>query len=337
MTAVFKRTLEELGERGFIRRILPKPAGRSPVFLVPPGDDAVVMRGPGRQVLSIDGLTEGTHFRFRWAEACRRVGGFNLGRGLGWKLVGCSLSDLAAMGATKRRWAMIYLGAPGRTPLPFLADLQQGVREAARAHDCALAGGDTVKAGDISIVAAVGGELQGGRALTRSGARAGDLLCVAGTVGDAFAGLKILERKARRVAKKDAAYFVRRFFEHRPMFKAGALLSAESAVTGAIDLSDALSDSVEILCEASGAGARVNIEKVPVSAAYRRSFGIDESLVTAGEDYALLFTLRANGLARLRRKLPFEIIGRIVLRSEGRSYFMNGKKIPAPASFQHFA
>ncbi len=331
------RTLGELGERGFIKRIL--PSSRGPLrraFVVPPGDDAVVLKNPGRSVLSIDGLTEGTHFRSKWARRCESIGGFSLGRGLGWKLLGCSLSDLAAMGRTKNRWAMVYLGAPGATPLPFLNDLQHGVAEAAKKFRCALAGGDTVKASQLSLVAAVGGDLQGSRALRRSGARPGDLLCLAGVVGDALVGLKLLEGKIKIHSRPDAAYFVRRFFDHQPMFDAGAALAAEPAVTSAIDLSDALKDSVEILCEASGTGARVRLDSVPVSAAHRRWQGPSAALLTGGEDYALLFTLRAAALSRLRRKIPFAVIGRMTRKAQGLQYSLRGKPVAVPASFQHF-
>lgn len=331
------RTLGALGERGFIKKILSSSASAGPAFLVPPGDDAVVLRNPGRSVLSIDGLTDGTHFRSRWARRCAALGGFSLGRGLGWKVLGCSLSDLAAMGRTTRRWAMIYLGAPGATSLKFLEELQRGTREAARRFDCALAGGDTVRAKDISLVAAVGGELAGKRALKRSGARPGDLLCVAGIVGDASIGLKLLDGKISVPSKTDAAHFVRSFFDPRPMFAAGAILSAENAVTSAIDLSDALKDSVEIICEASGRGARVNVDDVPVSAAYRRWFKLDASLLTGGEDYALLFTLQARALSRLRRRLTFSVIGRIVPRGHKVRYYRKGRTSPLnPISFQHF-
>ena len=71
------RTLGELGERGFIKKIL-SLGGDS--FVIPPGDDAVVLKNPARSILSIDGLTEGTHFKMSWRDQCQRRGGFSLGR-----------------------------------------------------------------------------------------------------------------------------------------------------------------------------------------------------------------------------------------------------------------
>jgi thiamine monophosphate kinase len=98
-----RATLRSLGERGLINWILPRlraQPGRR--FLVPPGDDAAVLSSIGRPVLSIDGLSEGTHFKLSWEARVRRDG-FSLGRGLGWKLMGSSLSDLAAMGEIDNR------------------------------------------------------------------------------------------------------------------------------------------------------------------------------------------------------------------------------------------
>src|SRR5262249_24429137 len=153
------------------------------------------------------------------------------GRGLGWKLLGSSLSDLAAMGRTNHRWAMIYLGAPGTTKISLLEELNRGVHEAAQHFNCALAGGDTVRAQQMSLVCAVGGDLVGSRVLERTGARAGDLLCVAGLVGDAMIGLKVLDRKLALHSKSDRAYFIKRFFTATPLFSEGEALAKDSFVT----------------------------------------------------------------------------------------------------------
>ena len=333
-----KRTLGQLGERGFIKKILPTKSSRlSASFLVPPGDDAAILKNVGRSVLSIDGITEETHFKWSWDRRCREWADISLGRALGWKLMGASLSDLAAMGKTRSRWAMIYLGAPGRTPVNFLSELQLGVKETALKYDCALAGGDTVKARDLSLVAAVGGDSFGQRPLLRSGAKPGDLLCVAGTVGDAAVGLRVLQGKLRGISPHDRTFFIRRFFQHEPMFRAGALLAEEPHVTSSIDLSDALKDSIEIIGDASKVGAQVFIENIPVSSSYRRVCSVGPSLLTGGEDYSLLFTLRAPALARLRKKLSFSVIGYVCPLSHGIRYLYRGRSLKAPKSFQHFS
>lgn len=328
--------LSTFGERGFLKSFLPRLSRfKSNRFLVLPGDDAAVMKGAGRPVLSIDGLTEGTHFKSVWDARCRQLAGFSLARGLGWKLLGSGLSDLAAMGRTKNRWAMTYLGAPGHLRADFLKDLYRGIHETAQAHDCALVGGDTVRAKDVSLVSAVGGELIG-RPLTRAGAHPGDWICVAGTVGDAAIGLKILQKKIHVPSKKDAATFVRRFFKPAPLFGPAAILSQTRGVTSLIDLSDALRDTLEIVSEASGVGLWVDVSLVPVSKTLLRWFKKDPTLLSGGEDYSLLFTARSSALKSLKRRCDFSVIGRIQKKSQGIRYLFSGRPIKAPAYFQHF-
>ena len=329
-----RASLGRLGERGFLARLLPS-LGRSSFFRVPPGDDGAVTRGPVPLVLSVDALTEGTHFRSRWDAACRRIAGFSLGRGLGWKLLGSSLSDLAAMGETDRRWTMICLAAPPDLPLALLSELQKGVREAARRFDCAQAGGDTIRSRSFTLVAAVGGRLSG-RALTRDAARPGDFIAVAGSIGDAAAGLAVLDGRLRP-SRRDAAYFVRRFFDHRPQFAAARALAREPGTGGVLDLSDSLRESVDLLCEASGVGAVVDIDRVPVSANYRRVVGLSPAVAAGGEDYGLLFSVRPGRVAPLGRRIRFSVIGRVTGKRSGIRWRWRGNEVAAPVAFHHFA
>jgi thiamine-monophosphate kinase len=326
--------LAALGEWGFLRRLLPRLQRRSArAFLVAPGDDAAVLAGGERPVLSIDGLTDGTHFHSSWERRVRSLTGVSLGRALAWKLIGSCVSDLAAMGATFRRWAMVYLGAPGSVKLSFLNDLYAGLDEAARRQGVALAGGDTVRASRITLVAAVGGGLKG-RPLTRRGARPGMDLCVAGFVGDAAAGLRVLQGRKNGVEAADARYFARRFFDVRPQLEMGERLARERGVGGAIDVSDALSDCLSILCRDSGVGADIDIGSLPTSAAFRRHFRPDLAL-SGGEDYALLFAATPAAARRLSRAGAV-VIGRVTQKRSGIQYRQNGRPIPAPRSFQHF-
>lgn len=329
-------SLKSVGERGFLKRFLPQLSSLSSrSCVVPPGDDAVILKAPGNPVLSIDGLTEGTHFRLAWS---RRVEGITrkpLGYWLGWKLLGCSLSDLAAMGGADHRWAMIYLGAPGHLSLKFLKDFYEGTKAAAAKWNCTLAGGDTVRAKDLSLVSAVGGDRDNGRYLTRSGAREGDMLCVAGPVGDASVGLRVLEKKIKLKADV-ASYFVRRFFEHQPLFKQAHVLSHDKGVSSLMDLSDSLGESIHLLCEASKKGAVFELNAIPASKKYRSLFGHDERLLAGGEDYGLLFTASRQALPRLRKKMTFAVIGAMTLPARGIQLFKRGKLSAMPRFFEHY-
>jgi thiamine-monophosphate kinase len=326
--------LESQGEWGFLNRLLPRiKKNDASRFLVPVGDDAAVLKQPNRAVLSIDGLTDGTHFKSSWGPFVRRTLGVGLGRALGWKLLSSGLSDLAAMGETRSRWAMVYLGAPASTKMDFLMDLYRGVRETCARAGCAMAGGDTVRAKELTLVVAVGGE-QVGRPIVRSGARVGDLICVTRNVGDASLGLDILLGRKKNVPRAAAKYFVTKFFRPEPHFKTAATLSRSGAVMAMMDLSDPLDRSIGILARDSGAGARVDLEKIPRSAFFHRH-GRERALLSAAEDYGLLFTVRPEKIKRL--KGPFAVIGRVERKSHGVMFFDRGRRLPSARSFEHFA
>lgn len=329
-------TLNEVGERGFLRRFLPSFSSLyKERFVIPPGDDAAVLRRPPSLVLSIDGLTQGTHFRWTWAGKLKRRYGLPFGKALGWKLAGCSLSDLAAMGDVRDRWIMVYLGGPPSLSLRFLRDVYDGIREQIHRFNALLVGGDTVRAKELTLVAAVGGRLVS-RPLSRFTAQAGDLLCVAGTVGDAAAGLDILEGKKRLRSLDEERTFVERFFKHRPLFEPAALLSQEPGVTSLIDLSDSLKDTVDIICESSRLGAQVEVNHIPVSPLYARRFQKEERLLTGGEDYALLFTLQKGRVHRLGRVLKFAVVGEMKPKAFGVRFLNGGRLCRSLSGFQHF-
>jgi thiamine-monophosphate kinase len=239
------------------------------------------------------------------------------------------------MGDVDHRWTLVFLGAPPGTPLSFLNDLYRGVRGAAKRFGVVMAGGDTVKAAQLTLVAAAGGVLKGKRPLTRRGARVGDVIGVAGLVGDAAVGLSILDGKAR-VPARAARYFARRFFEHVPLLDEGAFLARTRGVTAAMDLSDPLDRSCQILFTKNGLGADVFVDRIPCSAPYRRARGVDTRLLRAGEDYALLFTASKSAAATLTRRRGIRLIGQVTRGASGVRYFLNGKPVEPGASFDHF-
>jgi thiamine-monophosphate kinase len=261
--------------------------------------------------------------------------GVGFGRALGWKLLGSGLSDLAAMGRTTSRWAMVYLAAPSDTKMSFLMDLYRGVKEASARGGAVLAGGDTVRGRDMSLVVAVGGQMAG-PSLVRTGARPGDALCVAGEVGDAQMGLEVLLGR-KKISKTDQKYFVTRFFRVEPRFDEAAALAGHRGVTSLMDLSDPLGSSVNILTAASNVGAVVGLNDVPVSprlAAYKPSAA---ALLSAGEDYGLLFTVKPSQLANLKKKIRFSVIGQIRPRAQGVRFYFHNKQVRSNEYFEHFS
>ncbi|MFN0118294.1 MAG: thiamine-phosphate kinase [Elusimicrobiota bacterium] len=342
------KTIGQWGERSFLSSFVPQLSKIKPsFFIVPPGDDAAVLSSKGQPVLTIDGLTEGTHFLFSWFKKWPKKIPFTFGRALGWKAMGSSLSDLAAMGPTIDRWVMVYLATPHQTPLTFLSEFQKGIQESAKHFHVSVVGGDTVKAKDLSIVVAAGGSLKG-RAVTRSKAKVGDLVCVAGSVGDASVGLQLLKdnplsRLRERVRVRERNYFIQRFFQHTPLFNEGSFLSEEPGVTSLMDLSDSLKDSLEILNTMSHVGFRIQVQNIPVSPMYKKWIEPKHSIkdllydrVLAGEDYALLFTAHPSCLPRLEKRMKFSLIGEVRPLQRGNCYLLNGQKITLAPSFSHF-
>jgi thiamine-monophosphate kinase len=149
------------------------------------GDDAALLAVPAGRLLAVstDTLVEGIHFP-------KDTAPFDLG----WKALAVNLSDLAAMGATPA-WATLNLTLP-RADARWVEQFADGFVALARKHEVALVGGDTTQ-GPLSITITVHGLVREEAALRRAGARAGDVVCVTGTLGDAAAGLRLIMASAQ--------------------------------------------------------------------------------------------------------------------------------------------
>nr|BFF11728.1 hypothetical protein GCM10025699_30310 [Microbacterium flavescens] len=164
--------------RGILAR-LPKSGA-----LVGPGDDAALIAAPdARVVATVDTLVHGPDFRLAWS------GAFDLG----WKAAAVNLADVAAMGARPTA-LLVALAMPEDTRLSFVEGLADGLRAAcdALAPGCAVEGGDLTVSDTLTIAVTALGSLDGRAPVLRSGARAGDVVAVAGTLGRAARGLGIL-------------------------------------------------------------------------------------------------------------------------------------------------
>ncbi|PTT62665.1 thiamine-phosphate kinase [Arthrobacter sp. HMWF013] len=187
-------TVAGLSEAGLLARIFPRleiGADHASAILLGPGDDAAIVSAPdGRTLISIDTQVQDQDFRLTWTNGYRTTG-FDVG----WKAAAQNLSDINAMGATATSM-VVSLTLPPGTPVSWVEDLADGLSAAIRdlgASNCSVAGGDLGRGREISVTVAVLGTLGGGKPVLRSGARAGDVLALAGTVGRAAAGLALLE------------------------------------------------------------------------------------------------------------------------------------------------
>jgi thiamine-monophosphate kinase len=318
------RRLQDVGEQAWIARLVRRLAagGRDRRVIVGPGDDAAVLRSGSRPLLlTTDSLVEGVHFRAGWLTPA----------GLGRRAFAVNASDLAAMGGTPT-FALLALEAPARTPAADLETLAVGFASAARRAGARLVGGNLVAGPRLGVGATLLGEAPG-RVVTRAGARPGDVLYVTGTLGGA--GLVV-----RRLAAGGRG----RLPEPPCRLAAGGLLARVARAM--IDVSDGLLQDLGHLCRASGVGAEVHAERLPVARSCRRVLE-DRAAVfaaTAGEDYELLVAIPPGSgrtLERLRPRLGCRLtaVGRVV-RGRPRVRLLDGAgrtcRVVRPG-FDHFA
>jgi thiamine-monophosphate kinase len=208
-----------------------------------------------------------------------------------------NLSDLAAMGATPA-WATLALTLPSANAA-WLDKFSRGLLDLARAEGVVLVGGDTTR-GALTISVQIMGHVARGTALRRGGAVAGDLLVVTGTLGDAGAGLALLQGESSARGSVAGRTLVRRFEYPSARLKLGQAL--RGIAHAAMDLSDGLVGDLPKLAAASGLSAHVEVERLPVSPAlcelYERAPRRDLSLA-AGDDYELLIAVPEARLAQL--------------------------------------
>ena len=222
------------------------------------------------------------------------------------RLLRVNLSDLAAMGATARSYAL-GLALPEDIGDAWVEAFAAGLARDQEAFGVALIGGDTVATKGPAVLSLTAfGTVAGDACLTRAGAGEGDDIFVSGTVGDATLGLRALRGGLADLTPEDHAALAARFRLPEPRLALGAALVG--VATCAIDVSDGLVADLGHLCEGSGVAARINADAVPLSAAARRAIDGGEAaiadLVTGGDDYELLFC------APLSKRDAIEAIGR---------------------------
>jgi thiamine-monophosphate kinase len=302
------------------------------------GDDAALLAVPAGQELAvaIDTMVEGVHFLPGAVPA-----------DLGWKALAVNLSDLAAMGATPA-WALLALTLPrdgaAEAARGFVDGFAEGFAQLAQAHRLALVGGDTTR-GPLAVSVAVHGFVPPGKALRRAGARVGDLVMVTGTLGDAAAGLHLLQNGGPHARDSgQGAYLVERL--HRPAPRVAAGLALRGRASACLDVSDGLLADLGHLCAASGVGAEVESVLLPRSPALLGLFDEASALDFAlggGDDYELCFTVPAALAAEVQADLArlgcgATRIGRIVegegvrVRGEGGAWLA-----PSRRGWDHFA
>ncbi len=281
-------TIADWGEFGFIEALgasLPEASGGLKLGL---GDDAAWWAPAQRNgiLTTTDMLVEGVHFDLSYTSAAD----------LGYKSLAVNLSDLAAMGGSPS-CVYLSLALPVQTKKTWLEKFVDAFLLLAKEHGVQLAGGDTVKAGELVISVTLSGLAPAGNPILRSGASAGDDLYLSATLGDSFLGLQLLSgRMSSPAALKESTTFLQtRHLRPSPRVALGEMLAASGAVTAMLDVSDGVfSDLGHLLTASGGLGAEIDCVGLPLSVAARHFLEANlvdyETLLAGGEDYELLFT-----------------------------------------------
>jgi len=323
-----------LGEFDLIRRFFePRDAagaaGAGVILGI--GDDAALLDLPAGTELAatVDTLVAGRHFP-HGTDA----------RSIGHRALAVNLSDLAAMGATPA-WATLALTVHD-ADAAWLERFSAGLLDLARAHGVVLVGGDTTR-GPLTVSVQLMGHVPRGAALRRSGAGAGDLLAVTGTLGDSGAGLAFATAPLRGREGPAALDLIQRFEYPAPRVEFG--VAARGLASAAMDISDGLVGDLPKLALASGLGAHVSVERLPLSDAMRAAATPEQArdwALAAGDDYELLLAVPPRRFAALeaaaaRLNLRLTAIGELV-SGDAVTWSLNGANfVPTVCGFDHFA
>jgi thiamine-monophosphate kinase len=286
-----------MNEFEIIRKISDKLPQPPPEVLVPVGDDCAVLRlGERDWVAATDMLIRGHHFE-GWATP----------EDVGYKAVAINVSDVAAMGGTPR----FVLASGGAADPQTTLRCFGGILEACETFGVYPLGGDTTRAGALTVDVAILGELFA-PPLLRSGASPGDLLAATGELGASAAGLLALQNGASGPER-----LTRRHLRPEPRVGVGGV-AARLGVGAVIDLSDGLASDVRRICERSGVGCRVDLDLLPVASDTRtflEALERDPKILaaTGGEDYELLISASASTLDALAAcvEVPVTVIGEV--------------------------
>jgi thiamine-monophosphate kinase len=306
--------ISSLGEFGLIEHLTKNIELQNASTILGVGDDAAVLDHFGKQiVITTDLLIEGVHFDLIYTPL----------KHLGYKSIIVNLSDIYAMNATPTQ-ITLSIGISNRFSVEALDEFYDGVYTACEQYGVDLVGGDTTTSqkGFVISVTAIG-EVAPDKFVKRSTAQKGDLLCVSGYLGSAYAGLLFLEREKKiyienpeiqpdlegeefvigKLLRPEARKDIIEFFTEK-----------EILPTAMLDISDGLSSEILHICKQSNVGCVLYEEKIPIAEQMRAAvykFEIDPTAcaLSGGEDYELLFTVSQNDYDKIILNENISIIG----------------------------
>lgn len=249
------------------------------------GDDCAVfsLKDNERLAVSVDTLVSGVHFPLQATP-----------QQIASRAIAVSVSDLAAMGA-RPIGITLALTVPDNNPRWF-AGFAQGLGQSLEQYSLQLLGGDTTR-GALSVAVQVMGALPKGHALTRSGAKVGDLVFVSGYLGDGAAALESMSD-----GQINGDYFQNRFYQPRARIALGEKLLA--VASAAIDISDGLLADVGHIAKASSVAIKIEQERLPISPALMEFGNRTQQLtwaLTGGDDYELCFCVSPENKTEVKK------------------------------------
>lgn len=340
------------GELAVIKLIESKYPGGDGRIVLGLGDDAALLRGNAEKltIVTTDLLAENTHFRRATIDPYS----------LGWKSVAVNISDIAAMGGLPT-WGFVSIAMPD-IEVEFVEKLYDGMNAISEKFGSRIIGGDTnFIDGPIVINVAQLGEVEDGRQTLRSTARPGQRILVTGTLGDSLAGFKLLDKLGLEAALLDHPEVVERHI--RPTARVHEARAAvtcrrtepsdnlvgpsENLVRAMMDLSDGLGIDLPKFCAASGVGARVFADRLPVSDALKRAAAVLNAdpislAASGGEDYELIMAVAQGDVESLARAVEDETgtkttdIGEFVEGREAVLVHPDGRQTTLAPGWKHF-
>jgi thiamine-monophosphate kinase len=309
------------------------------------GDDAAVLRHDSATDLLFcsDLSVEGVHFRTEWAPPGV----------IGRKALAVTLSDIAAMGG-QPRFALASVAFSKGSTMQFIEQLLSGMLDLASALGVSLAGGDTsASPGPLFIDTSAIGVCERGRAVTRSGARPGDLVYITGELGGSALGLSLLKEGFRLsdgvddVGERARQTAIRRHLFPEPRVRAGQMIGQARLATAMIDISDGLATDLGHIAEDSKCGVVVHGRLLPVAGPLIELWSSTEGekdplhvALESGEEYELAFCSRPEAASSVRDlsdglKLPITMIGEVT-EGQGLMLELDGQRVKIDANgFEH--
>jgi thiamine-monophosphate kinase len=266
------------------------------------GDDTAILE-PGRfDLVTVDAMVEGVHYRPE----------FSTPEAVGWKLLARCLSDVAAMGGAPGPYFLCMSLGPDVGD-DFVDRLVNGMEAAASemvppGFETGLVGGDTSTThGSTVLSMTLMGESPPAGAVTRAEATPGDRVCLIGAVGMAAAGLVLLEKGEDKRDGPVPEVWTAAMAAHRyprALVREGALLGLHGVASALIDVSDGLAGDLRHILQRSHVGARIHLDRLPISVELRRlaakyDVPVLDWVLGGGDDYALVATVSPDRTVQL--------------------------------------